>query len=111
MPIEEIEADDAAERAEAGALLLDVREDDEWAAGHVVDSVHIPMGELGGRLDELPVDRLIVAVCRSGARSGAITEALSSRGYDIVNLAGGLQAWAAEGLPLVADDGLPGAVL
>jgi rhodanese-related sulfurtransferase len=111
MAIEEIEADDAAERAEAGALLLDVREADEWEAGHVAESLHIPMGELGARLDELPTDRPIVAVCRSGARSGAITEALVSRGYDVVNLAGGLQAWMAEGLPLVADDGLPGAVL
>ena len=111
MPIEEIEADDAAERAEAGALVLDVREDDEWAAGHVADSVHIPMGELGARLGELPEGRPIVAVCRSGARSGAITEALAGRGFDVVNLAGGLQAWVAEGLPLVADDGLPGAVL
>ena len=57
MAITEIEADDAAERAEAGALVLDVREDDEWAAGHVEGSVHIPMGELGERLSELPTDR------------------------------------------------------
>jgi len=111
MAITEIEADEAADRATAGALVLDVREVDEWAAGHVADSVHIPMGELGGRLDELPTDRPIVAVCRSGARSGTVTEALASRGYDIVNLVGGLQAWVAEGLPLVADDGLAGSVL
>jgi rhodanese-related sulfurtransferase len=111
MAITEVEADDAAERAEAGALLLDVREGNEWAVGHVEGSVHIPMGELGARLAELPTDRPIVAVCRSGARSGTVTEALGSRGYDVVNLAGGLQAWAAEGLPLLADDGLPGSVL
>ena len=111
MAITEIEADEAAVRAQAGALVLDVREGDEWAAGHVADSVHIPMGELGGRLAEVPADRPIVAVCRSGARSGTVTEALGSRGYDVVNLVGGLQAWAAEGLPLVADDGLPGSVL
>jgi rhodanese-related sulfurtransferase len=91
--------------------VLDVREPDEWAAGHVAASVHIPLGELGARLAELPGDRPIVAVCRSGARSGTVTEALGSRGYDVVNLVGGLQAWAAEGLPLVADDGLTGSVL
>jgi rhodanese-related sulfurtransferase len=111
MAITEIEADDAAERAEAGALVLDVREDDEWAAGHVEGSIHIPMGDLGARLSELPTDRPIVAVCRSGARSGTVTEALGGRGYDVVNVVGGLQAWAAEGLPLVADDGLAGSVL
>ena len=111
MAITEVEADDAAERAEAGALVLDVREPDEWTVGHVDGSVHIPMGELGARLDELPADRPIVAVCRSGARSAAVTEALGGRGYDVVNLVGGLQAWVAEGLPLIADDGLPGSVL
>ncbi len=111
MAITEIEADDAAERAEAGALVLDIREPDEWSAGHVDGSVHIPMGELGARLDELPADRPIVAVCRSGARSAAVTEALSGRGYDVVNLVGGLQAWFAVGLPLVADDGLAGSVV
>jgi rhodanese-related sulfurtransferase len=111
MAITEIEADEAAERAADGAVVLDVREADEWAVGHVAGSVHIPMGELGGRLDELPKDRPIVAVCRTGARSGTVTEALGVRGYDIVNLVGGLQAWVAEGLPLVADDGHPGSVL
>jgi rhodanese-related sulfurtransferase len=111
MAITEIEADVAAERAEAGALVLDVRQDDEWAAGHVADSVHITMDELAARLAELSQDRPIVVVCRSGARSGTVTEALGSRGYDVVNLVGGLQAWAAEGLPLVADDGLTGSVL
>jgi rhodanese-related sulfurtransferase len=109
--MEEVEADTAATLAEDGAYLLDVREDDEWAAGRVTGSVHISMGELGARLDELPTDRRIVAVCRTGARSGAVTDALAARGYDVVNLAGGLQAWIAEGLPLVAEDGLPGAVL
>jgi rhodanese-related sulfurtransferase len=109
--VDEVEADAAADLAEEGALLLDVREDDEWSAGHVAGSVHISMGELGARLGELPTDRRIVAVCRTGARSGAVTDALTGRGYDVVNLAGGLQGWAAEGLPLVADDGLPGSVL
>src|SRR5262245_15920658 len=64
--MEEVEADDAAALAGEGAYLLDVREDDEWAAGHVAESVHIAMGELGGRIAELPTDRRIVAVCRSG---------------------------------------------
>ena len=109
--MDEVEADDAAALAADGALVLDVREDDEWAAGHVAGSMHISVGELGARLGELPADRRIVAVCRTGARSGAITTALAARGYDVVNLAGGLQAWIAEGFPLVGDDGLSGAVL
>src|SRR5206468_3613591 len=95
----------------AGALLLDVREQDEWAAGHAPEAVLVPKGEVSERQDELPQDRRIVAICRTGARSGVVTQALNAWGYDAVNLAGGMRAWAAAGLPVVDDDGGEGTVI
>jgi rhodanese-related sulfurtransferase len=64
----------------------------------------VPMGRVRARLDELPHDRRIVVVCRSGGRSAAVTAALRRSGFDAVNLAGGMCAWAAAGLPVVAGD-------
>ncbi|MGQ0465773.1 MAG: molybdopterin-dependent oxidoreductase [Sporichthyaceae bacterium] len=82
-----------------GALLLDVREPEEWRDGHAAVAVHIPMAEVHRRLTEVPRDVRIVVVCRSGGRSAAITDALRAAGYDAVNLAGGMSAWSAAGLP------------
>jgi len=86
-----------------GAVLLDVREPDEWQEGHAPDAVLMPMGEVQSRRTELPSGRRIVVVCRSGGRSAAITEALRSQGYDAVNLTGGMCAWKAAGLPVVSE--------
>ncbi|MGH9032574.1 MAG: rhodanese-like domain-containing protein [Acidimicrobiia bacterium] len=113
MPEPHVPAVEAAEGnalVEEGAFLLDVREPDEWAAGHPPSAVHIPMKEVQARQGELPHDRRIVAVCRSGGRSAAVAEALTAWGFDAVNLAGGLHAWDAAGLPVVTDAGDPGTV-
>lgn len=91
-------------------VLLDVREDVEWDAGHIEQALHIPMGELNARIDEIPEDRTIVAVCRSGQRSQAVTDALNRAGYTAHNLEGGMYAWEDAGLPFVARDGAPGRV-
>jgi DMSO/TMAO reductase YedYZ molybdopterin-dependent catalytic subunit len=88
---------------EGGALLLDVRERDEWHDGHAGQATLIPMGEVKARRDELPQGRRIVVVCRSGGRSAAVTDALRASGYDAVNLTGGMCAWTAAGLPVVTD--------
>ena len=69
-----------------GALLLDVREDEEWEAGHAPEAVHLPMGLVGERIEELPTDRTVVCVCRVGGRSGAVATALDGAGYDVRNL-------------------------
>ena len=87
----------------AGALLLDVREPEEWDGGHAPDARLVPMGEVPARRDELPHDRRIVVVCRSGGRSAAVTDALRRHGLDAVNLAGGMCAWTAAGLPVVVE--------
>ena len=88
----------------AGAALLDVREPDEWQAGHIERAQHIPLGELLDRLSELPDGELVV-VCRSGNRSGRVVAWLVGNGRDALNLAGGMFAWAAAGLPMVSENG------
>ena len=95
----------------ADTHILDVREQDEWDAGHIEGAQHIPLGELGARLGELPTGRGIVAVCRSGSRSDHATRGLRQLGYDVENLDGGLAGWARSGLPLVDARGRPGRVI
>jgi rhodanese-related sulfurtransferase len=85
--------------------LLDVREDDEWAAGHVPGARHIPLGELSARAGEVPQDELIYVICRSGARSGRAAQALAGAGWRAVNVAGGMQDWAAAGRAMTTDSG------
>lgn len=85
------------------AVLLDVREDDEWAAGHAPDAVHIPLGDLHQRLTDLPADRPLDVVCRAGGRSARAVGFLIQQGYDARNVEGGMQAWAQLGRPLKHD--------
>lgn len=84
-------------------LLLDVREDDEWRAGHAPEAVHVPMSELLARLGELPAGRPLAVVCRSGHRSAQVTAYLVAHGVPARNVAGGMLAWQALGLPLGPD--------
>jgi DMSO/TMAO reductase YedYZ molybdopterin-dependent catalytic subunit len=91
----------AAALLDAGALMLDVREPDEWRAGHVAQAWLLPMGQVARHRSDLPRDRRIVVACRSGGRSAAVAEALRAWGFDAVNLSGGMSAWAAAGLPAV----------
>lgn len=88
-----------------GAGLVDVRRDDEWRAGHAPQAVHVPLDQLPLRAGELPTDRRVVAICRTGARSGRATQYLRSFGLDVVNLEGGMQAWARAGGDVVSADG------
>jgi rhodanese-related sulfurtransferase len=85
----------------SGAVLVDVREQSEWQAGHAADAVHIPLGQISKRLGELPTDRQLILVCRSGHRSGIAVNVLSSNGIKATNLTGGMNAWTAAGLPTV----------
>lgn len=84
------------------ALVLDVREQSEWADGHIGKAKHIPLGQLKTRLAELEKykDKPIVAVCRSGQRSGSACGVLKKAGFEkLYNLAGGMLAWEQAGLP------------
>jgi rhodanese-related sulfurtransferase len=94
------------------AYLLDVRDDDEWAAGHAPDAHHLPMMEIPVRLDEVPRERDVVVVCRVGARSAQVVAYLRAHGWArVANLAGGMFAWEAAGRPLTTDDGRGARVL
>jgi rhodanese-related sulfurtransferase len=88
-----------------GAWLLDVREPEEWAAGHVPGATHIPMGEVGSRAAEVPQDQDVYVICRSGMRSARVAEALMGAGWQAINVGGGMQDWAAAGRPMAADSG------
>ncbi|MGZ4463226.1 MAG: rhodanese-like domain-containing protein [Gaiellaceae bacterium] len=101
----EIDAAGASGLLESGALALDVREHFEWRSAHIAGALHIPLAELGARLAELPRERTIVAVCRSGSRSALVTAALRDRGYEALNLAGGMLEWQARGLPIEPELG------
>ncbi|MCK9906303.1 rhodanese-like domain-containing protein [Frankia sp. Cpl3] len=76
--------------------LIDVREVDEWNAGHIAQAKLIPLGFLPYRLEELDKERPIVMVCRSGGRSYRATEYLQAMGYDVINMVGGMLAWPGE---------------
>ncbi len=88
----------AALQGEEEVLLIDVREQWEYEAGHIPGITHIPMGDVPNRLSEIPTDKTIVLTCRSGNRSGQVTEFLRDNGYDNVhNMQGGITAWQRAG--------------
>jgi rhodanese-related sulfurtransferase len=81
-------------------LLLDVRQPEEFQEGHIQGAKLIPLGQLKQRLKDLPRDREIICICRSGNRSGAATRELNSAGYNAVNMQGGMLAWKRAGMPV-----------
>jgi rhodanese-related sulfurtransferase len=107
----EVGPEEANELLAGGAFLLDVREPDEWEAGHASAATHIPLGDLEQRHGEVPEGRTIVCVCRGGGRSARAALALAGIGYETVNLAGGMRAWSEAGLPVLGSDGAPGTVI
>ena len=93
------------------AVVLDVREDDEWVAGHIEGATHIPMGEVPARLDDLPEGDPLYVTCRVGGRSAHVAAWLNANGFDAVNVAGGMGEWEAAGRPMVSETGNPPYVL
>ncbi len=101
-----------ASQVDDDAYLLDVREPDEWAAGHAPGAHHLPMMQVPARMAEIPADRDVVVVCRSGGRSAQVVSYLAGNGWDnVYNLDGGMHSWAASGRDVVTDDGRPPQVL
>jgi hydroxyacylglutathione hydrolase len=86
-----------------GAVALDVRERDEYEAGHIPDAIHIPLGELQARAGELPPDTPVVAYCGHGERAASAVSVLERAGRSaLLNLDGGIGAWGEAGLRVVA---------
>lgn len=87
--------------ATASALVVDVRAESEWDAGHLPGAVHIPLPDLEARLDEIPADREVILQCQGGGRSAIAASLLKARGRDrVANLAGGYTAWVGAGMPV-----------
>ncbi len=106
-----VTASQAQQAIADGAVLLDVRERDEWRAGHAPQARHVVLGQLEDHLGELSPDRPIVTVCRSGRRSAMAANLLIRHGYTASNLTGGMNAWAAAGLPVVTNGNKPGRII
>ena len=98
----EITVAQAAEAQKNGAFILDVRQPEEWAQAHISGATLIPLGDLPGRLNEVPKDREVVVVCRSGNRSAEGRDILKQAGFpQVTSMAGGLTQWQSQGLPVV----------
>ncbi|MHB8629112.1 MAG: rhodanese-like domain-containing protein [Aggregatilineales bacterium] len=81
-------------------VILDVRQPDEFQAGHIAGAKLIPLNELRSRMSELSMDTEILCVCRSGSRSGAAVGQLNSAGFNAINLRGGMMSWQMAGYPI-----------
>lgn len=87
-----------------GAILIDVREQNEWDAGHAATAQHLPASTLVQNLDQLPeTDDDLYIVCRTGGRSYQVAQWLNANGFDAINVGGGMDEWFESGLPIVAD--------
>jgi rhodanese-related sulfurtransferase len=99
---ETVSVSEAAELFSAGSFLLDVREQSEWDAGHIDGAVLIPLAELTTRMVEIPADKTILIICRSGNRSAQARDQLRAAGFNQTSsIDGGMNAWIQEGLPIV----------
>lgn len=96
-----ITVNEAFDYREQGALILDVRTQEEWNAGHIPGATLIPLDELSSRVDELPKNMDIVVVCRSGNRSATARDILLTAGFSsVTSMDGGVNQWAAAGFPM-----------
>lgn len=103
--VTEITVEEAKAKYDEGAFILDVREPDEWVQGHIPNATLIPLGQLAERVEELPKDREIVVVCRSGNRSREGAVILLKAGFEQVSsMTGGMNNWTAAGYPVVTGE-------
>ena len=94
--IEEVQPADVQQELEnnSGVQVIDVREDEELDEGRIPESVHIPVGDISARMNELDPNQSYVTVCRSGKRSARAAEALQDHGFTVRSMAGGMNEWA-----------------
>ena len=101
-PLPSVSATELSEKLKNGKkpLVVDVRQPGEYRSGHINGAKLIPLGELSGRLKELPKNKEIVLVCASGSRSRSATKILVREGYEAVNMNGGMISWSRGGLSI-----------
>ncbi|GAA5047007.1 rhodanese-like domain-containing protein [Nocardia callitridis] len=99
----QVDSDAPAAQGAVRAVLLDVREDDEWQHGHAPGAIHIPMADVPARTDELDLDADLYVICRQGGRSLQVVRYLEQIGVEAIQVDGGMVAWQQVGRPLVAD--------
>ena len=97
--VPEIDVQAFASLHEAGATLIDVREDDEWASARIPGAQHIPLREVVERIDEVPTDGTVYVICARGGRSARAVQHFRSIGIDAINVTGGTAGWIEAGLP------------
>jgi rhodanese-related sulfurtransferase len=97
----EVDLDTFATAVDEGAVVVDVRNPDEYESGHVAGAVLIPLGELGDRQDDIPDGDPVYVICALGGRSLQATKAMVDAGYPAVSVAGGTKGWIEQGRPVV----------
>jgi rhodanese-related sulfurtransferase len=97
----EVDLDTFAMAHADGAVVLDVRNPDEYESGHVSGAVLVPLGELGDRQDDIPDGDPVYVICAMGGRSLQATKAMVDAGYNAVSVAGGTKGWIEQGRPVV----------
>lgn len=89
------------------AVMIDVREQDEWDAGHAPGAIHLPLSTLPARVGEVPRDGQVDIMCKAGGRSARAVMFLREQGVDARNVDGGMLAWQAAGKQMVSEHGEP----
>ena len=100
-----VSADEAMDLVAAGALIVDVRREQDWRRNHIPGAQHIPLDQLESRADELPEDRLLITFCTGGLLSSGAASLLLELGFDATNMARGLIDWRRAGGPLTSGTG------
>jgi len=106
MQVPTVTIDSVPDPLPEGLTVLDVREQIEWDHAHIDGALHIPLGELMQRVDEVPATQTLV-VCKVGGRSAQATAWLAQQGREVVNLDGGMLDWSEAGRPMVSETGRP----
>ena len=98
--VKSLSAADYMQMRNQAHTLVDVRQLGEWQGMHATTAIHIPLGEISQRMNEIPQDRVVVVICASGGRSSMAATAIANAGYnDVYNFSGGMAAWSSAGLP------------
>ena len=101
----EVSIDQLKQVRQDGAMVVDVRNDDEYVAGHVSGAQSLPLPEVEARMQELPKDQTVYLICQGGGRSGKAADLLGAAGYDVRSVAGGTSAWVESGGDITTGSG------